>query len=62
MRRNPFRRKRRIENHCDGLKEAETLHRKIVSFNGVLVGVLLVGLSMVAGCASAPATWITSCG
>jgi len=30
-------------------------NRKIVSFNGVLAGVLLVGLSMVAGCASAPA-------
>jgi hypothetical protein len=38
------------------------LNRKVVSFNGVLAGVLLVGLSVVAGCASAPATWITSCG
>ncbi len=38
------------------------LNRKIASFKGVRAGVLLVGLSVVAGCASAPATWITSCG
>jgi len=36
------------------------LNRKIASFKGVRAGVLLVGLSMVAGCASAPAETDTS--